>query len=353
MFQPGQSFENIMNRMLSRVPDDIDKREGSVIWDALAPAALEIESLYYALDGVLQETYATTASREYLILRAKERGIYPYPATKSRVKAVFNVNVPLQTRFKTNNGILFKVVQEVNANEKTYIVECMTEGKVGNISNVDLVQVDYVVNLSKARLENIIEYAVDEEDTEHFRRRYFDSFKEQAFGGNIADYKNKVMSISGVGAVRVIPVWAGGGTVKLTILDTNYQKSNSELIEKVQNIIDPRQDGNGFGLAPVGHIVTVDTVKEVEIRIGIQASYINTRFELKKEAITNTINSYLKSLIKSWQDINISIKRVPLMSEILKISNITDITEFEINSRDENLDLKSNEIPKLTEVYEI
>ena len=34
------TFDVIMQRMLDRVPDDLDKREGSVIWDALAPAAL-------------------------------------------------------------------------------------------------------------------------------------------------------------------------------------------------------------------------------------------------------------------------------------------------------------------------
>lgn len=30
-----QSYEAIMERMLERIPDDIDKRENSVIWNAL------------------------------------------------------------------------------------------------------------------------------------------------------------------------------------------------------------------------------------------------------------------------------------------------------------------------------
>ena len=33
------TYEHILQGMLNRVPDDIDKREGSVIYDALAPAA--------------------------------------------------------------------------------------------------------------------------------------------------------------------------------------------------------------------------------------------------------------------------------------------------------------------------
>ncbi|NLG89960.1 MAG: phage portal protein, partial [Clostridiaceae bacterium] len=31
-----QTFEAIMQRMLDRVPNNIDKREGSIIWNALA-----------------------------------------------------------------------------------------------------------------------------------------------------------------------------------------------------------------------------------------------------------------------------------------------------------------------------
>lgn len=35
------TYEDILQRMLDRVPDSMDKREGSIIYDALAPAAVE------------------------------------------------------------------------------------------------------------------------------------------------------------------------------------------------------------------------------------------------------------------------------------------------------------------------
>ncbi len=38
--------EGILNRMLGRVSDKLDKREGSVIADSLSPAAMEIMALY-------------------------------------------------------------------------------------------------------------------------------------------------------------------------------------------------------------------------------------------------------------------------------------------------------------------
>ena len=36
------TFDYIMNRMLESVRDTVDKREGSIIYDALAPAAAEL-----------------------------------------------------------------------------------------------------------------------------------------------------------------------------------------------------------------------------------------------------------------------------------------------------------------------
>lgn len=38
-YSDEMTFDYIMNRMLESVPDTVDKREGSIIYDALAPAA--------------------------------------------------------------------------------------------------------------------------------------------------------------------------------------------------------------------------------------------------------------------------------------------------------------------------
>lgn len=83
------TYEAILQRMLARVPDRFDKREGSVIWDTHSPTAIELQILYIELDSVLREAYGDTASREFLILRCRERGIHPREATKAVLKGVF------------------------------------------------------------------------------------------------------------------------------------------------------------------------------------------------------------------------------------------------------------------------
>ena len=43
--------------------------------------------------------------------------------------------------------------------------------------------------------------------TEDLRQRYFDSFEEKAFGGNVRDYLEKTNAIPGVGSTKVTRVW--------------------------------------------------------------------------------------------------------------------------------------------------
>lgn len=72
-----KTYEAILQEKLARIASSLDKREGSIIFDALAPNSLESAMIYVALDTILNETFADTASRDYLIMRCAERGITP------------------------------------------------------------------------------------------------------------------------------------------------------------------------------------------------------------------------------------------------------------------------------------
>ena len=72
----GKIFEDILSEMLSYVSDrypDIDTRTGSVMYNALAPCALEIETVYHEMDIIIEETFLETASKEYLIKHVAQR----------------------------------------------------------------------------------------------------------------------------------------------------------------------------------------------------------------------------------------------------------------------------------------
>ena len=340
------TFEEILERILDRIPDSVDKREGSIIYDAIAPAALELAQMYIELDVVLSESFGDSASRDYLIRRAAERGIKPTPATKAIVKSEFNVEVGLGTRF--NLGSLnYVVIKPITQTQ--YKLQCESFGRIGNQSSGTLIPIDYVDGLESAKVTELLIPGEDEEETEAFRKRYFDSFESKAYGGNVDDYLNKTNSIAGVRATKVTPVWNGGGTVKLTILNSEFEKASTELIQTVQKTIDPKQDAKGVGIAPIGHIVTVDTVQEVVVNITTSITFQDGHnFNAMKQQITNKISEYLLEIRKEWAKQDTSTVRIAqIEAKIVSLNGIVDIENTKINGSTSNLILTKYQVPKM------
>ena len=65
MFE-AMTYENILASMLSKVSSDIDKREGSIIYDALAPCAFQLAQTYFSLSNYIDLFFVDTAVGEYL-----------------------------------------------------------------------------------------------------------------------------------------------------------------------------------------------------------------------------------------------------------------------------------------------
>ena len=116
------SFEALMERMLGRVSDSFDKREGSVIYDAIAPAAMELAEFYITLDMVMNETFAESASYYYLVKKAAERGILP----KEETYAVGKMEV-------TPEDTAVPAGERFNLDTLNYSVAGPIEGEAGSV----------------------------------------------------------------------------------------------------------------------------------------------------------------------------------------------------------------------------
>jgi uncharacterized phage protein gp47/JayE len=347
----SQTYETVLQRIFDRVSAAMDKREGSIIYDATAPASWELAILYTALDYILSETFADTASRDYLLRRAAEYGVYPKPAGYALLRAELEgADVPVGARFNLENEALNYVVVE-HLDGCNYSVQCETIGAIGNRYFGDLIPAEgeYIPGLRRAELVDLLIPGEDEEETEHFRQAYKDSFLSRAFGGNRADYVQRVMALPGVGAVKVYPVWnhemnpegmipnqgvqswvaenlptlppdaaawlqnvftaaqklwlTVGGTVKLVVLGANYSPASAELVNEVQTAIDPEQNhGEGLGIAPIGHVVNVFSAgtTTVSVSFGYDLKPGYNSFDDAKESIESVIDSYFLELAKTW-----------------------------------------------------
>lgn len=342
------TFDVLLKQLLDKVPDTIDKREGSIIYDALAPVAAELAQAYINLDVILKETFADTASREYLILRAKERGLSPKAATHALGKGVFNIAVPIGSRFNID-GYNYKVIEVISEVEHSYKMECETAGADANYYIGPMTPVEYIQGLETANLTEILIPGEDEEETEVFRKRYLNSFDKQAFGGNREDYIQKVNSIHGVGGCKIYRAWNGGGTVKIVIINSEFKKPTEELVQSVQTIIDPTvNSGEGMGIAPIDHVVTVVGADELQVNITSNITYApGWSFTECESYINEVIDKYFSELNSTWQDTeNIIVRISQIEARLLDIEGILDIADTTINTQGTNLVVDKNSIVK-------
>ena len=400
MFE-NYDFDTVLEDMLAEVSDDFDKREGSVIYDALAPAAARISELYEGLDMVVNELYADTASYYYLIKRAAERGLLPHEETSAicRLKVIpANAAISIGDRFNLNE-LNYVVTSMINPVEGEYQVTCETAGTAANQQLGDLLPIETsneLNDLETAKLTEILIPGEDEEDVEAFRERYFNSFGNEAFGGNRADYIEKVNEIDGVGGCKVTRRWRGGfnpssfiptdtvtdwfnrtegtlteevrewltnvytsakdklltvgGTIEVVIINSEFNNPSEALIKNVQETVDPNQKtGEGEGCAPIGHVVMVRGVRPEAVDVDVSGIEYQPGYSFSnmKSTIEGVIESYLLELRETWDaNENLIVRVSQIEARLIELKeNIADVSGIRLNGSNENVILDTNSIP--------
>ncbi|ODV55472.1 baseplate J/gp47 family protein [Lysinibacillus fusiformis] len=346
------TYEDLMAQKLAGIDNSLDKREGtSMIFNATAANSVETVQMLMTVKNFIDMVFADTAPREYLIRRAAERGLKPRETTFAKRKGEFNIDVPLGSRFSLDE-LNFEVVERISFGQ--FILQCETAGNEGNHFAGQLIPIDYIDGLQTAVLTEVLVPGDDEEDTEAFRKRYFDSFNSQAFGGNRADYKEKVGELPGVGGVRVYRAWNGGGTVKLVIIDSRFEKPTQTMIDDIQEAVDPiDKSGEGIGTAPIDHEVTVFGVSESTVNVVTDITYQpGWDWPAIENTVKNIITDYFRELASEWaqsEDDNsgLVIRISQIETRLLGVAGVLDIKDTKLNGVQSNLILDKECIPKL------
>lgn len=346
-----QTYEIILDRSLARVATDVDKREGSLVMNAIAPVSAEHANIYILLDSIIRNGYADTADvREYLVLRCRERGINPYEATQAVLKGKFNMEIPLGSRF-SHDELNYEAVAFIEASEDGfyyYQMECETAGEIGNKSFGELTSIEYIDKDLEGELVELLIPAEDEESIESLRERYLNSFESNPFGGNKQDYKDKTKALDGVGGCIVIPVWNGGGTVKLIIIDSEFNKATPTLVARVQEQIDPPPQGTGAGIAPIGHTVTVTTPDELTVNVKAKIT-LNEGYSWSqiKPQVEETLEAYFLEVRQSWENGNVVVRISQIENRILNLEAVLDVADTQLNGVSGNLPVEQEYLPIL------
>ncbi|GAK11407.1 LOW QUALITY PROTEIN: phage baseplate [Geomicrobium sp. JCM 19039] len=342
MFE-NETFPVIMERMLERLPDDLDKREGSIIWKALAASAVEQAQAYIWMDIVLEQIFADTASGEFLDRRAGEVGVERNSATRAIRRASFNTAVEEGERFLLRTKTFILLLSQVEMH-----VECETVGTAGNafIEGQPMLPVDNIPGLESAVIGEVLIPGQSEESDESLFERYQTRARREAASANKAHYKQWLKKHQGVGQARVFPLADGDGTVSVVILNADNGPASQELVEAAQEYIDP-VPRMGEGQAPVGALATVRSAEvhtvDISANVALTSGY---DIEDAEEEIQGALVEFFRSIAFNDDVVRIS----SLNNLFFSATSIVDYADVRINGSTENLQLSEREIPQLGEV---
>ncbi|MEF2964910.1 baseplate J/gp47 family protein [Paenibacillus sp. M1] len=360
LFLQEQTEDEIMQRMLEKVPSDIDKSEGSFIWDAQAPVAFVLTEAAGWARQVLKNGFAGTTYGDYLTLRAAEHGVSRREAVAStgfvKFTGTSGKTIPSGTIVATpadeisgEASIEFQTTAAVTLGENgegMAPVVAMVAGKDGNIPAgvIEIMSVPISGIISVTNPEAITG-GTDVESDESLLERFYARVRNQGTSGNKAQYIQWAGEVSGVGGVQVEPLWNGPGTVGLYLLDMDKRAANSDIVAAVQKYIDPTMDGQGEGVAPAGPVVTVMAAEEVPINISVQLTLASgASLSEVQDQFESGVTAYLKH--SAFSDSLVRVTRIA--SVLLDISSIIDYSNLTVNGlSDSNIPINFGQVAVL------
>lgn len=363
-FLNNSSEKEIHEKMLSNLPEDIDKSEGGFPWDFTRPTAIEIAELKeYVLVEVLKSLSPVTCEESYLLdYHADGRGLVRRESVNATgyvtVTAKAGLVIPLGYGFSTEaddegNTIDFVTTEEVTVDSLGNAKIPIEAAEGGSASNVGVNTIvlhagdetgellDEIISVTN---EEAVTGGLDEEDDDTLRERIveYDRSHDISYVGNVADYKRWALSVPGVSAVTVIPAKDDSGTIKIILMDQNGVPASKQIQDAVYDYI-MRPDSESDRLAPPNAVLEITAPETVVVNISAVV-YL-------REAEIGDVQNDLKAALQSYLlnvSSNDSAVRISAINSIIgSVSGIYDYDSVQINGVSKNVDLESGQMPVL------
>lgn len=331
---------------------DVSMIEGTFSFDTLAANAKEFEKAYAEMDLIVDAAFPRTSWGKYLDYLAEElAGLERRAATPAivvlTISGTAGITVPAGSLFATESGVNFTtddavILQESGTAEVNATAQAAGSG--GNVAagavNTIPVSIYGVAGVTNAAAAHD---GYEEEADDALLERLLFAVRQPATSGNVYHYIEWATSVAGVGAVKVIPLWDGNGTVKVIVVDANKDTPSEELLQEVRDVIAAN--------APIGATVTVvaPTLKTIDISLEVTKGIGNDA------AIKSVLTAYFKSNVFGTDYTNTGMLNQPVTISYAQIGRIIldnsattgveDYTGLTINGGTENIVVQSDYMP--------
>ncbi len=314
------TFEKIESEMLERVREDLDKREGSLIWDATATVAFSLAEMFFLLEHYPDLVMPDTAVGEYLDRTLSVYGITRKQAIKAIRKVTTDADIEVGSRWQIGD-VVFVIIEKVAEGE--YEAECEQAGQVGNrYSGIMMPLV--ADNTAEVYLGEVLFSGTDEETDDDFRDRFFRKVQRPSTSGNVHDYYNWAMECDGVGDAKVFPATDSPGYVDVVIVDANKAADPDampELVERVKQYIET--------VRPIGATVNVEAAAELPICINANVKHAAG---ITLDKIINDFKSAVTDCLKENAFELKSISAARIGSMLLNVAGVEDYEELVLSA---------------------
>lgn len=348
-------LNTLHNDMLAAISNRYQKTAGFPAYDFTMAFALAVLSLYQ--DLLLAEAHLDVDNLTGIDLDEyikQHRGLVRKYATYAEATLRVTMGggtVRAGDLFSTASGVEFYAISDgVYEVGDTFTVRAYVAGERGNVEAETILYMPVTI----AGIAGIINDApaaggLDAESDDAFRDRFYDDLQNPNNGCNQQAYVQWALSVAGVGRVRIFPQALGANTVEVCIVDANMEPAASSIIQAVQDLIDPNNNGDGAGEAPIGAVCTVTTAEALPIAISASVTPADG-YDLSavSESIEEAVTDYLREIAFKKGTTYLSYAQVG--SRIAAADGVMDYSNLTINSGASNIPLGDRQTPVLGSV---
>lgn len=347
-----KTVETVHEEMLADVNDKYQKTEGFPIWDILKAAALGIYRLWekvFDIEAKQNVDNLTETELERFVFQRK--GLSRKEATPAVgvISVTGSGTIYTGDLFSTEGGIYFAADQDIVVNgTATLHVTCTTPGLIGNVPVDSITQFPVTLpGINEVTNPYPMIDGYDAETDDSLRERYYEALQKPATSGNVYHYERWAREVPGVGEVKVFPLWQGDNTVQVVIIDDQKLVPSQELVDRVQEYIDPNKAGTGMGQAPIGAYCTVSPAEKLDINVNAVLILTPTgNIELIKAEIISLVTNYLKEV--AFESNYVSLAKIGDL--ILQVNGVEDYDSLTVNGNINRVQIPAKSVAILNEV---